>query len=434
MGKSIGRVVPFPIPYCPFPPFKLFPFPIPHSRPSSPQHPVPDTSFLSWPFFDDSHRTMARELDAWASREIRAHADHGVDEACRELVRRYGAGGWLRHAVVSPHGGLRRTLDVRSLCIARETLARHDGLADFAFAMQGLGSGPISLYGSDELKARYLPRVARGEAIAAFALSEPDAGSDVAAMRTVARRDGDGGWRLDGEKTWISNGGIADFYTVFARYPEGGERAFAAFVVDADAPGLDVAGRIDVIAPHPLARLRFDGCRVSAGSLVGEAGRGLRVALGTLDVFRSTVGAAALGMARRALDEAVAFVRSRHAFGKPLAEYQLTQARLAEMATDVDASALLVYRAAWTRDAVAGRVTREAAMAKLHATEAAQRVVDGAVQLLGARGVERGSATERLYREVRALRVYEGTSEIQQLVIAGEVLKGSVPRAAGSVQ
>jgi alkylation response protein AidB-like acyl-CoA dehydrogenase len=347
-----------------------------------------------------------------------------VDAECRALVRRLGRAGWLRYAVPAAHGGAFERLDVRALCLARETLARADGLADFAFAMQGLGAGPISLFGSEPLRARYLSRVAAGEAIAAFALSEPDAGSDVGAMRTTARRDGDA-YVVDGEKTWISNAGIADFYVIFCRYPEGGERGFVALAVDADAPGLRVSRRIDVSAPHPLGTLVFDGCRVPADHAVGEAGRGLRVAFGTLDVFRSTVGAAALGFARRALDEAVAHVRGRRAFGQRLADFQLTQARLADMATAIDASALLVYRAAWTRDAGAERVTREAAMAKLHATEAAQRVVDDAVQLFGGRGVVRGEVVERLYREVRALRIYEGTSEIQKLVIAGELLKGS---------
>ncbi|MEO7967062.1 MAG: acyl-CoA dehydrogenase family protein, partial [Gemmatimonadaceae bacterium] len=318
----------------------------------------------------------------------------------------------------------RAQLDVRTLCLTRETLARHDGLADFVFAMQGLGSGPISLYGSEALRSRYLPRVARGEAIAAFALSEPDAGSDVTSMTTTATRDSDGWWRLNGEKTWISNGGIADFYTVFARWPEGGERAFAAFIVDASTPGLEIAERIAVTAPHPLARLTFRDCRVSPESLVGEAGKGLRIALGTLDVFRSTVGAAALGFARRALDEALGHVRRRRAFGKALADFQLVQATLAEMALAIDASALLIYRAAWTKDTMGTRVTREAAMAKLHATESAQRVVDSAVQLLGALGVRTGSRVESLYREVRALRIYEGTSEIQKLVIASQLLEG----------
>jgi alkylation response protein AidB-like acyl-CoA dehydrogenase len=345
-----------------------------------------------------------------------------VDAECRALVRRLGDAGWLRHAVPAAHGGASARLDVRALCLVRETLARADGLADFAFAMQGLGAGPISLFGSEALRARYLRRVAAGEAIAAFALSEPDAGSDVGATRTVARRDGDA-YVVSGEKTWISNAGIADFYVVFCRLAGADDRSFVALVVDAETPGLEITRRIDVTAPHPLGTVTLHDCRVPAERLVGEPGRGLRVALGTLDVFRSTVGAAALGFARRALDEALAHVVRRHAFGRPLAEFQLTQARLAEMAVAVDASALLVYRAAWTRDAGAERITREAAMAKLFATEAAQQVVDGAVQLLGGRGVEVGETVERLYREVRALRIYEGTTEIQKLVIAGELLK-----------
>ena len=386
---------------------------------------MPDRSFLGWPFFGDEHRTLARELDSWvaAERDALAHPASGdVDAACIALVRRLGAAGWLRWAVPAAYGGATERLDVRSLCLVREILAHADGLADFAFAMQGLGTGPISLFGSEELKRRYLPPVARGERLAAFALSEADAGSDVAAMATTARRV-DGGFVIDGAKTWISNGGIADHYVVFCRFPEAGERGFAAFVVDADNPGLRVTERIDTIAPHPLATLAFEGCRVSAEALVGEAGGWLKVALGTLDVFRSTVGAAALGFARRALDEAVGWVTQRRAFGKPLAEFQLTQARIAEMALAVDASALLVYRAAWTRDGGAARVTREAAMAKLHATESAQRVIDDAVQLFGGRGVRSGETVERLYREIRALRIYEGTSEIQKLVIAGQLLK-----------
>jgi acyl-CoA dehydrogenase len=347
-----------------------------------------------------------------------------VDAECRDLVRRLGAAGWLRYTVPASHGGAFERLDVRALCLARETLARADGLADFAFAMQGLGAGPISLFGSDELKARYLPPVAAGDAVAAFALSEPGAGSDVGAMRTTAHRDA-GDLVIEGEKTWISNAGIADHYVVFCRMPDHGDRSFVALAVDAGAPGLRVTRRIDVSAPHPLGTLAFDGCRVPARQVVGEIGRGLRVALGTLDVFRSTVGAAALGFARRALDEALDYTRRREAFGQPIAQFQLTQARLADMALAVDASALLVYRAAWTRDSGAERVTREAAMAKLYATESAQRVVDDAVQLLGGRGVVRGEAVERLYREVRALRIYEGTSEIQKLVIAGELLKSA---------
>jgi len=384
-----------------------------------------DRSFLGWPFFDDEHRRLAESLDDWAARELApfAHvAEADLDTACEALLARLAAGGWLRHAVPAAWGGAREQLDVRSLCLVRETLARHSGLADFVFAMQGLGSGPIALHGSQELRRRWLPRVATGEAVAAFAISEAEAGSDVAAMRTAARRDG-GGWVLDGEKCWISNAGLADFYVVFCRLPDEGDRAFGAFVVERDRPGLEIGERVALSAPHPLGTVRFSGCRVADDARVGEVGQGLRVALATLDVFRSTVGAAALGFSRRALDESVAWVKSRHAFGKPLAEFQLTQARLAEMALQVDASALLVYRAAWARDRGAERVTREAAMAKLYATEAAQLVVDDAVQLFGGRGVMAGAAVETLYREVRALRIYEGTSEIQKLVIAGQLLR-----------
>jgi acyl-CoA dehydrogenase len=385
---------------------------------------MPDRTFLTWPFFTDAHRRLSDELEAFVRDHIAPmpHDERDVDGACRALVRSLGAAGVLRLCVPAPYGGAHERLDVRSLCLARETLGRAWGLADFAFAMQGLGSGPISLFGSDALKERYLPPVARGERIAAFALSEPDAGSDVAAMQTTARRV-NGGYVIDGTKTWISNAGIADHYVVFARFPQAGERGYAAFVVNADNPGLRVSERIDVIAPHPLGTLVFDGCRVDADALVGDAGAGMRVALGTLDVFRTTVGAAALGFARRALDEGVRWTAQRQAFGKPLRDFQLIQATLGEMALEVDASALLVYRAAWTRDSGADRVTREAAMAKLYATEAAQRVIDAAVQLFGGRGVVSGAPVETLYREIRALRIYEGTSEIQKLVIAAQLLK-----------
>jgi alkylation response protein AidB-like acyl-CoA dehydrogenase len=387
---------------------------------------VADTTFLGWPFFDDEHRRLARELDAWAVRELPAAAAHGeqpgeIDAACRAIAGKLGDGGWLGYVVPGAYGGARERIDVRSLCLIRETLARHAPLADFVFALQGLGTGPISLFGSDALREQYLPGVRTGRRVAGFALSERDAGSDVAAMAATARRDG-AEWVLDGEKTWISNAGVADQYVVFCRMPDVGDRGFGAFVVDARNPGLSITERIDVIAPHPLGTIRLQRCRVPAEALIGEPGRGLRVALGTLDVFRSTVGAAALGMARRALDEAVAWTRARRAFGQPLADFQLTQAKLADMAVAVDTSALLVYRAAWTRDGGAERITREAAMAKLHATESAQRVIDDAVQLLGGRGVVSGSPVERLYREIRALRIYEGTSEIQRLVIAGQIL------------
>lgn len=350
-------------------------------------------------------------------------ADADPDAACRRIVQQLGEHDWLRYCVPSSHGGAFANLDVRALCLCRETLAEFAGLADFAFAMQGLGAGPISLYGSDALKDRYLPGVRDGQRVAAFALSERDAGSDITAMRTTARRDGQG-WRLDGEKTFISNAGIADHYVVFARLPDEGEKAFGAFVVDATAAGFHVTERIETLAPHPLGTVVLTDCAVFEDALVGPVGKGLRVALGTLDVFRSTVAAAALGFARRAMREAVEYARNRTVFGKRLAEHQLTQARIADMAVSIDASALLIYRAAWTRDTQAERVTREAAIAKLHATEHAQRVIDDAVQLLGGRGVIAGAPVERLYREIRALRIYEGTSEIQKLIIGGDVLGG----------
>jgi acyl-CoA dehydrogenase len=381
-----------------------------------------DSATLDWPFFTDAHRELAARLDEWAKKEvtegIAGTDERDADEACRALVRKLGRGGWLKYVVPAAYGGVHEQLDVRSLCIAREILARISGLADFSFAMQGLGAGPITLFGSDALKERYLRRVAAGEAIAAFAISEAGAGSDITAMETSARRDGDG-YVIDGEKTWISNGGIADFYVVFCRLESSG---FIAIVVEPGDAGFSVPERIKTIAPHPLARIRFDSCRVPADRVVGDAGKGIKVALATLDVFRSTVGAAALGFARRALDEALAHVSSRKMFGQSLKDFQLTQVRIAEMATQIDASALLVYRAAWTRDNGAPRVTREAAMAKMYATEAAQRVIDDALQLLGGRGVVSGNPVEQLYREIRSLRIYEGTTEVQQLVIAKQVL------------
>ena len=379
-----------------------------------------DRSFLDWPFFDDAHRALAPEIRAWAAAEVTPHDEGDVDAASRDLVRRLGAAGWLRHTVPASHGGVAETLDVRSLCLIRETLAYADGLADFAFAMQGLGSASIALFGGDALKQAYLPAVGAGDRIAAFALSEKAAGSDVAAMATTATQDGNG-FVLNGEKTWISNAGIADHYVVFARTGEApGAKGLSAFVVDADTPGLTVTERIEVIAPHPLGTLAFDDCRIDGDRLIGAAGEGFKVAMATLDIFRSTVGAAALGFARRALDEAVARATSRHVFGQRLADFQMTQAKIADMAVAVDAAALLVYRAAWTKDRFRGRVTREASMAKLFATESAQQVIDQAVQIFGGDGVVRGNMVERLYRDIRALRIYEGTSEIQKLVIAGQ--------------
>jgi len=377
---------------------------------------------LAWPFFDDAHRKFAAGLGAWTKDALSGAAHDDVDAACRALVRQLGEAGWLRYCVPATHGGALPALDSRALCVARETLAYADGLADFAFAMQGLGSGPITLGGSDEQRSRWLPAVAGGGAIAAFALSEPDAGSDVGAMTSTARRVGDS-WVLDGTKTWISNGGIADFYCVFARAAgTAGTRGISAFVVPADAPGLAIAERIDVIAPHPLARIAFDGCRVPATALLGAEGEGFKLAMRTLDVFRTSVAAAAVGFARRALDESLRHVSERRMFGATLGDLQLTQATLGAMATEIDAAALLTYRAAWRRDVQQARATREAAMAKMTATESAQRVIDAAVQLFGARGVTHGAVVERLYREIRALRIYEGATEVQRLIIARELL------------
>ncbi len=373
-----------------------------------------------WPFFEPRHAALAREAEAWAGQRLAdAHEEGpGADVLCKRLVKELGAAGFLAHC--APGGA---DFDVRSIALVREVLAYHAGLADFAFVMQGLGSGPIALAGSEALKKRYLPRVAKGEAVAAFALSEPEAGSDVAATATTARREG-GDWVIDGVKTWISNGGIADFYVVFARTePGAGTKGLSALVVDAGTPGFDCSERIEITAPHPMATLRFSGCRVPAANLVGEPGEGFKIAMRNLDVFRTTVAAAAVGFARRALAEALARTKSRRMFGQTLADFQLTQAKLADMATGIEAAALLTYRSAWTRDVQKRRVTREAAMAKMHATEAAQQVVDSAVQLHGGLGVTRGHAVERLYREVRALRIYEGATEVQKLIIARELTK-----------
>ena len=371
-----------------------------------------DKSFLNWPFFEQRHRDLAAALEAWCVTHLPVdHTD--VDAACRGLVAALGAGGWLQHS-----GGV---LDVRSLCLIRETLARHDGLADFAFAMQGLGMGAVSLFGSPQQR-EWLDKTRAGTAIAAFALTEPLSGSDVAATSTVAERV-QGGWRLTGEKTWISNGGIADIYVIFARTGEApGARGLSAFLMPADVSGLSVVERLEVIAPHPLARLRLDGAELPDSALIGTAGAGFKLAMAVLDVFRSTVGAAALGFARRALDESLARVSTRRIQGAALAELQMVQGHLADMALEVDAAALLVYRAAWTKDQGAERITREAAMAKLYATEAAQRVIDTAVQLHGGDGVRHGSVVERLYREIRALRIYEGASDVQRVVIARSIL------------
>jgi acyl-CoA dehydrogenase len=385
------------------------------------------SSHLDWPFLEPHHKTLATELDRWARSELsdnlQDHSVRAVDDACRKLVRQLGEGGWLKYAIGgSAYGASGDTIDTRVVCLIRETLARHSGLADFAFAMQGLGSGAISIFGTQEQKQRYLPRVGNGTAIAAFAISEPDAGSDVAALQCAARKEGDS-YLINGEKTWISNGGIADFYLVFARTgEEAGAKGISAFIVDADSPGLEIAQRIEVMAPHPLARLVFKDCRVSATQCLGDPGQGFKIAMSTLDIFRSSVAAAAVGFARCALHEALSRSTSRKMFGQALADFQLTQAKLAKMATDIDSAALLTYRAAWLKDM--GRpVTVEAAMAKMTATEIAQQAIDSAVQIFGALGVVSGQSVERLYREIRPLRIYEGATEVQQLIIARGIIK-----------
>jgi acyl-CoA dehydrogenase len=386
-----------------------------------------DASFLDWPFFEERHRELRQAVGRFASEMLPDLVDHhDTDGTCRRLVAALGKSGLLGHAVTAPYGGLSPRHDVRSLCLIRETLAAADGLADFSFAMQGLGAGPIALFGTEEQKRSWLPPVADGRAIMAFALTEPEAGSDVAALATTATPDGDTHVSINGSKTWISNGGIADRYVVFARSGEApGARGLSAYVVDAGTPGFDVTARIDTVSPHPLATLAFQDCRIPVSNRIGGPGDGFKVAMATLDVFRSTVGAAALGFARRALDETIDRVTRRQLFGGPMADLQMVQGQVADMAVDVDVSALAVYRAAWTRDAGAPRITREASIAKLVATEAAQRVIDTAVQLHGGDGVRVGSVPERLYREIRALRIYEGASEVQKVIIARQVLAGA---------
>lgn len=386
---------------------------------------TPDRAHLAWPFFDEAHRRFAEGLVAWAAPAVAPLVDHhDADASVRRLVRALGAAGWLKAVVPAAYGGTHPALDVRTLCLAREILGWHHGLADFAFAMQGLGSHSVTAFGSDALKKKLLPEVASGKHIAAFALSEPRSGSDVASIDTVARPDGPGHFRIDGEKTWISNGGIADHYVVFARTGEApGAKGLSAFFVEAGTPGLEIAERLETIAPHPLARLRFEDCRVPVENRLGGPGDGFRVAMTTLDVFRSTVGAAALGFARRAFEETLERVSSRQLFGAPLADLQMTQGSLADSTSDIDAAALLIYRAAWTKDSGAQRIAREAAMAKMFATEMAQRVIDRAVQLHGGDGVRVGSKVEQLYREIRALRIYEGATEVQKVIIARETLK-----------
>jgi acyl-CoA dehydrogenase len=390
---------------------------------------MPDLGFLDWPFFEPRHRDWRHRIAEFAATVAPGLVDHDdADGSCRRLVVALGKAGLLAPTVVTDP---RARFDVRALCLARETLAYHDGLADFAFAMQGLGSGPVSLFGTPEQRQRWLPPVAAGQAIAAFALTEPEAGSDVASITTTATADGPDHVRLNGEKTFVSNGGIADHYIVFARTGEApGARGLSAFMVEAGTPGFVIAERIETTAPHPLARVVFTDCRVPIGNRIGNPGEGFKVAMATLDVFRSTVGAAALGFARRALHETVAHAAGRRLFGAPLGDLQMTQAAIADSASEVDASALLVYRAAWTKDQGAPRVTREAAMAKMVATEAAQRVIDRAVQLHGGLGIKKGVKVEELYREIRALRIYEGATEVQKIVIARELLKNHPRRPA----
>jgi len=380
-----------------------------------------DKSFLHWPFFEQRHRELAEHLEKWATDNLNEIDHSNVDESCIELVAKLGNDGWLKHSAIDPEDPLSK-LDVRSLCLIRETLARFDGLADFAFAMQGLGAGAISLFGTDEQKLTWLSRTRSGQALSAFALSEPRSGSDVANMDLAAVADGST-YILNGEKTWISNGGIADVYCVFARTGEApGAKGISAFIVPADTPGLVIAERLETVAPHPLARLSFEDCRVPASALIGQPGAGFRVSMSVLDVFRSTVAAAALGFARRALDEAVSRASKRELFGAPLSELQMVQGHIADMAIDVDASALLIYRAAWLKDSGAARVSREAAMAKLFSTDQAQIVIDKAVQIHGGDGVRKGHIMERLYRDIRALRIYEGASDVQKVIIARQTL------------
>lgn len=382
-----------------------------------------DQSYLDWPFFQQHHRELAVNLEQWCCQQLDNIIDHSdVDAACADILRRLAEGGWLAYAIPKAYGGVFEQLDVRSLCIIRETLARHDGLADFVFAMQGLGSGTISLFASEAIRHQYLSAVAKGEKVAAFALTELESGSDVANMATTAVDKGDH-YLVNGTKTFISNGGIADYYTLFARTGEApGAKGLSAMIIDVDTEGLEITERIEVIAPHPLATLSFNNCKISKDKLLGNPGDGFKAAMATLDIFRTTVGAAALGFARCALSEAVQRTKHRTLFGAPLHDLQLVQAMLAESALDVDSSALLIYRAAWTRDTTGRRVTREAAMAKMHATESAQLVIDKAIQIFGGMGVVKGVKVEKLYREIRALRIYEGATEVQKVIIARQLL------------
>ena len=382
-----------------------------------------DQTYLDWPFFEHHHRELAVKLEHWCCEQIDTITDHSdTDATCAEILHRLATGGWLRYAVPKAYGGIFEQLDVRSLCLIRETLARHDGLADFVFAMQGLGSGTISLFGTEEIRNEYLSAVAEGKKVAAFALTELESGSDVANMSTTAVDMGDH-YLVNGAKTFISNGGIADYYTLFARTGEAaGAKGLSALILDADTEGLEITERIEVIAPHPLATLTFNNCKITKDKLLGKPGDGFKAAMATLDIFRSTVGAAALGLARRALSDALHRTHQRQLFGAPLHDLQLVQAMLAESALDIDTSALLIYRAGWTRDTTGNRITREAAMAKMHATESAQRVIDKAIQIFGGMGVVVGVKVEQLYREVRALRIYEGATEVQKVIIAKQLL------------
>ncbi len=382
-----------------------------------------DQSYLEWPFFEDHHRNLANDLESWCQKNIKDIDHSDVDQACQDILQKLAEGGWLKYVIPKAYGGIFDDFDVRSLCIIRETLARHDGLADFVFAMQGLGSGTITLFGSEENKTEYLPFVANGEKMAAFALTELESGSDVANMTTTAELNDDH-YIINGAKTFISNGGIADYYVLFARTGDApGAKGLSAFILDADTAGLEVTERINVTAPHPLATLSFKNCKIEKTKRLGNSGDGFKAAMATLDIFRTTVGAAALGFSRCALSEAATRTNERNLFGAPLNNLQLVQGMLAECATDVDTSALLIYRAAWTRDTKERRVTREAAMAKMHSTETAQQVIDKAIQIFGGQGVVSGVKVEELYREIRALRIYEGATEVQKVIIARELLK-----------
>ena len=387
-----------------------------------------DITYLEWPFFDKIHRDFASDLTAWAKENISPHEndDHQTNDASdssfKNIIKKLGEAGWLKYTIPAAYGGALENFDVRHIALARSILGYHTGIADFAFAMQGLGSGSISLFGSEELKQKYLPEVGIGKRTAAFAMSEPGCGSDVASMSTTAQLDGNH-FVINGVKTWISNAGIADQYVLFARTGDApGAKGLSAFVIDSDNPGLEITERINVIAPHPLGTLKLTDCRIPTTSMLGHSGEGFKVAMTTLDIFRTTVGGAALGFARRAMDEAISRAKSREAFGKKISEFQIIQSKIGDMAVKIDAAALLVFRAAWVKDIQELRITRESSMAKLYATESAQEVIDDAVQIFGGMGVVSEMTVERLYREIRALRIYEGTSEIQKLVIAGQAM------------